>query len=422
MARLASWSQPKADEKEAKKEKEAAEKKTKENKGKDGTLKMSTSSFEAGSIGSARSPKVSLEVPSDDRAPKTIYKKQSVLGLGLPSSLRFGTVRSAISTAASTAVDPEELPPAGTVRRTSVSSTMSLNFLTSRCPSSMASNSSSLHPPSAASGMSRLSSSSASIKWDEEGLKTVKEMRRKDREERRRNSTDSNTVLSSNPSAPVHARPYSFTPSSPVCACPCPSTPISTHLTRSCPFTPVCAHLCPSRLVCARPHLFVPVRVRLAVWMSQPGKRRSGQYSETYFMYCGLYLIAFPVRFDSNYYFVPEPFESTGLKLNFNKPVEEFNEAKAPGIATHPTVLTPITYLWLGKAAKNASLGFAPIAPPKIIPLYKQLLIELKAAGAKWVQIDEPVLVLDAGLQFESQFGSAYVELSPVVPRILLTA
>jgi 5-methyltetrahydropteroyltriglutamate--homocysteine methyltransferase len=51
--------------------------------------------------------------------------------------------------------------------------------------------------------------------------------------------------------------------------------------------------------------------------------------------------------------------------------------------------------------------------PPKIIPLYKQLLIELKAAGAKWVQIDEPVLVLDAGLQF----GSAYVELSPVVPR-----
>jgi serine/arginine repetitive matrix protein 2 len=212
MARLASWSQPKADEKEAKKEKEegvekkkskkskkekeAAEKKIKENKGKDGTLKMSTSSFEAGSIGSARSPKVSLEVPSDDRAPKTIGKKQSVLGFGLPSSLRFGTVRSAVSTAASTAVDPEEHPPAGTVRRTSVSSTMSLNILTSRRPSSMASNSSSLRPPSTASGMSRLSSSSASIKWDEEGLETVKEMRRKDREERRRNSTDSNTVLS----------------------------------------------------------------------------------------------------------------------------------------------------------------------------------------------------------------------------------
>jgi hypothetical protein len=279
MARLASWSQPKADEKEAKKEKEegvekkkskkskkekeAAEKKTKENKGKDGTVKMSTSSFEAGSIGSARSPKVSLEVPSDDRAPKTIGKKQSVLGLGPSSSLRFGTVRSAVSTAASTAADPEEHPPAGTVRRTSVSSTMSLNILTSRHPSSMASNSSSLRPPSTASGMSRLSSSSASIKWDEEGLETAKEMRRKDREERRSNSTDPNTVLSSNLSVPVHARPYSFTPSSPVCACPCPSTPISTHLTRSCPFTPVCAHLCPSRLVCTHPCSFALVRTCL---------------------------------------------------------------------------------------------------------------------------------------------------------------
>lgn len=207
MARLANWSQPKADEKETKKEKEegaekkkskknkkekeVTEKKTKEKKGKDGTVKMSTSSFEAGTISNARIPKVSLEVPSGEGAAKTIGKKQSVLGLGLPSSLRFGTVRSAVSTADS----EEQRPPAGTVRRTSVSSAMSLNLLSSRRPSSMASNSSSLRPPSTASAMSRSSSSSASVKWDEEGLETVKEMRRKDREERRRNSTDSNAVL-----------------------------------------------------------------------------------------------------------------------------------------------------------------------------------------------------------------------------------
>ena len=212
MARLASWSQPKADEKEAKKEKEdavekkkskktkkekeVAEKKTKEKKGKDGTVKTSTSSFEAGALSDAYIPKVSLEVPSEDRAPKTIGKKQSVLGLGLPSSLRFGTVRSAVSTSTPSTADPKEKhPPAGTVRRTSVSSAMSLNLLTSRRPLSTASNSSSLRPPSTASGMSRSSSSSASVRWDEEGLETVKEMRRKDREERRRNSTDSNAVL-----------------------------------------------------------------------------------------------------------------------------------------------------------------------------------------------------------------------------------
>ena len=220
MARLPSWSQSKVDEKDAKKEKidqkkekegvekkkskkskkekEVVEKKTaKEKKARDdGTAKVSTSGFEAGSIGGAGIPKVSLEVLPEDRVPKTIGKKQNVLGLGLPSSLRFGTVRSAVSTATSSTTDTrEERPSTDTVRRTSISSTMSLNLLTSRRPSSTVSNSSSFRPPSTASGMSRSSSSSASVKWDEEGLETVKKMRKKDREERRRNSTDSNAVL-----------------------------------------------------------------------------------------------------------------------------------------------------------------------------------------------------------------------------------
>ena len=205
MARLTSWSQPKADGKETKKEasegaekkknkKSKKEKETKEKK--DGTVKASTSSFEVGTISNACIPKMSLEVPPEDSVSKTIGKKQSILGLGLPSTLRFGTVRSVVSTATSSTIDPkEERPPAGTARRTSVSSAMSLNPLTSRRPSSTISNSSSLRPPSTASGISRLSSGSASVKWDEDGLETVKEMRKKDREERRRNSTDSNAVL-----------------------------------------------------------------------------------------------------------------------------------------------------------------------------------------------------------------------------------
>jgi len=223
IARLTSWSQPKADEKETKKEKadpekdkeegverkrskkskkekrekEIAEKKAaKEKKARDGTVKMSTSSFEAGSLSDADVPKASLEVPPEGNIPRTVGKKQSVLGLGLPSSLRFGTVRSTASTATWSTTDAkEERPPTGTVRRTSVSSVMSLNPPTSRRPSSTLSNSSSLRPTSTASGKSRSSSNSASVKWDEEGLETVKEMRKKDREERRRNSIDSNVVL-----------------------------------------------------------------------------------------------------------------------------------------------------------------------------------------------------------------------------------
>ncbi|KAI0959491.1 hypothetical protein AcW1_004301 [Taiwanofungus camphoratus] len=126
--------------------------------------------------------------------------------------------------------------------------------------------------------------------------------------------------------------------------------------------------------------------------------------------------------FDSNYHFVvPEFSEDTDFKLNFNKALEEYNEAKALGIATRPVVLGPVSFLALGKAAKDAKPGFQPVSLlPKLLPVYKQLLADLKAAGAEWVQVDEPVLVLDSAAYLEKQFSSAYAELVPVSPKILL--
>ncbi|PSR90692.1 hypothetical protein PHLCEN_2v4841 [Hermanssonia centrifuga] len=127
--------------------------------------------------------------------------------------------------------------------------------------------------------------------------------------------------------------------------------------------------------------------------------------------------------FDSNYHFVvPEFSEETDFKLLFNKAVEEFNEAKAAGVSTRPVVLGPVSFLALGKAAKEAKPGFQPITLlPKLLPIYKQLLGDLKAAGAEWVQVDEPFLVLDAASNLEKQFAIAYSELAPVSPKILLT-
>ncbi|EMD40778.1 hypothetical protein CERSUDRAFT_62756 [Gelatoporia subvermispora B] len=127
--------------------------------------------------------------------------------------------------------------------------------------------------------------------------------------------------------------------------------------------------------------------------------------------------------FDSNYHFVvPEFSEETVFKLNFNKAVEEYNEAKAHGINTRPVVVGPITFLALGKAAKEAKPGFEPISLlHKILPVYKQLLADLKAAGAEWVQVDEPILVLDSAQYYDKQFTLAYSELAPVAPKIMLT-
>ncbi|KAI9512232.1 cobalamin-independent methionine synthase [Russula earlei] len=127
--------------------------------------------------------------------------------------------------------------------------------------------------------------------------------------------------------------------------------------------------------------------------------------------------------FDSNYHFVvPEFSEDTDFKLNFNKAIEEYKEAHALGIATRPVVLGPVSFLALGKASKDAKPGFQPLSLlPNLLPVYKQLLADLKAAGADWVQLDEPILVLDKAAAYEKEYTIAYTELSPVAPKILLT-
>lgn len=127
--------------------------------------------------------------------------------------------------------------------------------------------------------------------------------------------------------------------------------------------------------------------------------------------------------FDSNYHFVvPELSEETDFKLLYNKALAEYKEAKEAGVVTRPVVLGPISYLILAKAAKEASADFQPISLlPKILPVYKQLLSELKAAGVESVQIDEPILVLDKGAELDKQYAFAYAELVPVAPKIMLT-
>jgi 5-methyltetrahydropteroyltriglutamate--homocysteine methyltransferase len=105
-----------------------------------------------------------------------------------------------------------------------------------------------------------------------------------------------------------------------------------------------------------------------------------------------------------------------------NKALQEYNEAKALGVATRPVILGPVSYLVLGKAAKEASADFQPISLlSKILPVYTQLLSELKAAGVESVQVDEPVLVLDKAADLDKQYATAYAALVPVAPKIVLT-
>ena len=98
--------------------------------------------------------------------------------------------------------------------------------------------------------------------------------------------------------------------------------------------------------------------------------------------------------FDTNYhYIVPEFTAGQSFRLASLKPVEEFLEAKALGILTRPVLIGPVTWLSLGKARGEGvePLGFLP----QILPIYAEILARLAAAGAEWVQMDEPILALD---------------------------
>ncbi|KAK4941837.1 methionine-synthesizing 5-methyltetrahydropteroyltriglutamate--homocysteine methyltransferase [Elasticomyces elasticus] len=116
--------------------------------------------------------------------------------------------------------------------------------------------------------------------------------------------------------------------------------------------------------------------------------------------------------FDSNYHYVkPTLQDNQTFKLSSNpKPVAEFLEAKEAGIVTRPVILGPVSFLHLGKADRGQSIE--PIsALDKLLPLYEDLLKQLKEAGAETVQIDEPILVFDLPKAAKEAFKPAYEKL-----------
>ena len=115
--------------------------------------------------------------------------------------------------------------------------------------------------------------------------------------------------------------------------------------------------------------------------------------------------------FDTNYHFiVPEFHAGQSFRLASTKPVDEFVEARDQGVHTRPVLVGPVTYLLLGKSADE---DFDPLTLlDSILPIYAEVLHQLEAAGADWVQIDEPALVLDLDDSARLAFATAYEALA----------
>ncbi|MHA3723115.1 5-methyltetrahydropteroyltriglutamate--homocysteine S-methyltransferase [Leucobacter sp. HY1910] len=133
--------------------------------------------------------------------------------------------------------------------------------------------------------------------------------------------------------------------------------------------------------------------------------------------------------FDTNYHYsVPEIDEATPFKANPAQLVAQVVEAREAGIDSRPVIVGPVTYLLLAKASDAASADFAPIDRlDEVVAVYAELLQALAAAGATWVQLDEPALVSDS-LSVPREFALALVERAYATlgaatgrPQILIT-
>ena len=125
--------------------------------------------------------------------------------------------------------------------------------------------------------------------------------------------------------------------------------------------------------------------------------------------------------FDTNYhYLVPEFHKETQFKANPAHYVTQIREAKALGYQVKPTIVGPLTFLWLGKEKGAAFNRFDLLA--KLVPVYIEILNALAAEGVEYIQIDEPALTLDLPVEWIAAYKAVYATFAEQVKAKLLLA
>ncbi|MFB7089759.1 5-methyltetrahydropteroyltriglutamate--homocysteine S-methyltransferase [Streptomyces sp. NPDC056296] len=130
--------------------------------------------------------------------------------------------------------------------------------------------------------------------------------------------------------------------------------------------------------------------------------------------------------FDTNYhYLVPELGPDSVFTADSAKQVAELKEALGLGLSARPVLVGPVTYLLLAKPAPDAPADFEPLTLlDRLLPVYAEVLADLRAAGAEWVQLDEPALVEDRAPAELNAAARAYRDLGALDdrPRLLIAS
>ena len=122
--------------------------------------------------------------------------------------------------------------------------------------------------------------------------------------------------------------------------------------------------------------------------------------------------------FDTNYhYIVPEFDRETRFSLHSKPLLESLQCARQMHRQIKPVLLGPVTYLWLGKSRDGSDkLDLLD----GLLSVYAQLLQELAEAGVEWVQMDEPILVMELDEAWMHALRKTYYQLQSNSINVLL--
>lgn len=111
--------------------------------------------------------------------------------------------------------------------------------------------------------------------------------------------------------------------------------------------------------------------------------------------------------FNTNYhYIVPEWDKDPKLVKNY--PLEAYKRAKtALNIEGKPVIIGPFTFVKLSKKVADFKKAIE-----SLIPIYIQIFKEMEDKGVKWVQVDEPALVLDTSDEEMNEVKDIYNKIS----------
>ncbi|XDZ50546.1 5-methyltetrahydropteroyltriglutamate--homocysteine S-methyltransferase [Neisseriaceae bacterium CLB008] len=127
--------------------------------------------------------------------------------------------------------------------------------------------------------------------------------------------------------------------------------------------------------------------------------------------------------FDTNYhYLVPELTQDQTFRIASQRLFDLVQEAQAEAKQADqvkPVLLGPVTWLYLAKVKGTAFDRLSLL--PALLTTYQAILARLAEQGVTWVQIDEPVLVLDLAPEWQQAITQAYQTLANSQIKLLLT-